>query len=152
MGNGRWEKNFKGVFPRHISGWTNELRSVNKATSLNFCRDRWAPPTLNPPSPAQPSLTPSSPSAQPYLQIWSVEFPSAESPAASPGLEGPDARTMTVGSGRNVDAPGTGAPSPPSSPTHPKLDQTPHTPDTPKALVPMLSWSLRCMDSEMNTQ
>lgn len=106
MGGGRWEKNFKGVFPRHISGWTNKLRRINKVASLNFCRKRWGPPTLNPPNPAQPSLTPGSPSAQPYLQIWSVESPSSKSPAASLGLGGPGAQTMTVGSGRNMEAPG----------------------------------------------
>lgn len=106
MGNGRWEKNFKGVFPRHISGWKSKLGSINKVASLNFCRERWGPPTLNPPTPAQPSLAPSSPSAQPYLQIWSVESPSAESPAASLGPGGPGAQTMTVGSGRNMEVPG----------------------------------------------
>ena len=39
------------------------------------------------------------PPAQPYLQTWSVESPSAGSRAASLGLEGPGAQIKTVGVG-----------------------------------------------------
>lgn len=99
-------KEFQRCLPTtHL--WVDERTQIQKQSGiLRLCRERWGPPTLNPPTPAQPSLTPSSPSAQPYLQIWSVESPSAESPAASLGLGGPVAQTMTVGSGRNMEVPG----------------------------------------------
>lgn len=106
MERDRLEKEPQGCLPT-ARLWVGEQTQIHKQNGiLELRRERWGPPTLEAAQPSPAIPTPSGPSAQPYLQIWSVESPSAKSPAASLGLGGPGAQTMTVGSGRNMEVPG----------------------------------------------